>query len=53
LLPGVGDVCYYGGEIIAIRILLKTPEIRKHLGDMGVDGIIILKLIFKNQAVRV
>jgi hypothetical protein len=43
-----GACCTYGGKVGAYRILVGRPEVRRPLGgDPGVDGRIILKLIFK------
>jgi hypothetical protein len=35
------------------NILIGKPEWRDHLGDLGIEGRIIVKLILKKQDVRV
>jgi hypothetical protein len=42
-----GHVSRIGEWRVAYRILVGWPEGRNHLEDPGVDGTIILKLIFK------
>jgi hypothetical protein len=42
----VGHAAHMRSMRIEYKILLEIPEGKNHLGDLGIDGKIILKLIF-------
>jgi hypothetical protein len=44
----VGHVTRIGKMINAYKILIGKPEGQDHLGKLGIDGTIILKLILKD-----
>jgi len=44
----MGEACStYGGEEAAYRVLVGKPEGKKPLGRPGLDGRIVLRLIFR------
>jgi hypothetical protein len=44
----MGGTCStYGGELTFIQVLLNKPEGEKHLKDVGVNKMIILKFTLK------
>jgi hypothetical protein len=46
------EVCStYRGEKRSYRVLVAKPAGRRHLGDVDLDGRIILKLILKKKSV--
>ena len=43
----VGQVAYTGEEKNACRLLIGKPEGKYHLGNLGIDGRVVLKWILK------
>jgi hypothetical protein len=47
-MKGACYVARLGDRRGAYRVLVRRPEEREHLEDLGIDGKVILKLAFKN-----
>ena len=47
-MKGTGHVARMGDRRRTCRVLVRRPEEREHLEDIGIDGKVILKLAFKN-----
>ena len=43
----MGQVAYTGEEKNACRLLIGKPEGKYHLGNLGIDGRVVLKWILK------